>query len=257
MIASCIVALTILVSNQISAFDFSVSPPIIRLKLHPNSAKQISLDIHNRNLKELSLIAEVMALELTQTGEAQPAQKSEWSCADWITLSQRQIRLLPGENRKLSVTITVPANIAGGRYATILFRTETPQNTENHVKLIGQMGTIIMIESFGAKNVSGLIEGFAYQKDGKAIRFGATIRNNGNIHFKADGSIVIMDEQNRIVDRLNLESGTGTVLPGGVRRFEATWSNPRKMLPGKYQAKLNLRIPGGRGILQDVQIFTL
>jgi len=58
--------------------------------------------------------------------------------------------------------------------------------------------------------------------------------------------VVIKDGKGRIIDRIPLEAGTGTVFPDGVRDFPGTWSNPRKMVKGKYTAEVRINYRGRR-----------
>jgi hypothetical protein len=100
----------------------------------------------------------------------------------------------------------------------------------------------------------GAIETAETSKPGQdGVRFAVHFRNTGNIHLKTRGSVVIKNKEGRIVDRVPLEVGTGTVLPDGIRRFSGTWRNLRRMVEGAYTGEVRIDAAGMRTVSQVVQ----
>jgi hypothetical protein len=86
----------------------------------------------------------------------------------------------------------------------------------------------------------------------ESVEFAVHFRNTGNVHLKTRGSVLIKGSDGRIVDRVPLEVGTGTVFPDGVRRFRGTWANPRKMEKGDYTGEIRMSCPGTGATLSVV-----
>jgi hypothetical protein len=96
------------------------------------------------------------------------------------------------------------------------------------------------------------------QKEKRKVRFTVVFHNVGPIHVKVKGSIVIMDAATgRILDRVPLVTGTGTVLPYGWRRFGGAWEKQRKLKPGHYLAEARIRFPGAPMVRRTLNLELL
>jgi|GEM_PF-2825989 len=242
-----------------NSFKFIISPPLVNLKLRPNELKKIDLTVYNQNDKKLSLLIRTCSLEMDKKGNALASDKTNdpFSCATWLKIPVDNITIDPHAKKIVPVEIKVPYGATGGKYGIILFETATQPQTRDEIVLIGRMGTIFMLEVYGAKKIDAAIKGFKIAKENGSIHFTAQIFNSGNTHFKARGSVIIKDNLDKIVDRVKLEVGTGSVLPNHEREFAGVWNNPRKMEKGKYRAILQIFIPGHGRTLQEVKDFII
>lgn len=258
-----VILLTFLYSGHLfgnlNSFNFIVSPPVINLKLRPGSTNKVDLTIYNKDVKELRLLIKTSALDMDIDGNAlvTDTKNNELSCASWMATPVNNITIKPGTKAVVSVEIKVPYNVNGGRYGIVLFQTAIPVAEKSDVILTGRMGTIFMIEIIGPKKIEGGIKEFKISKEEGLLKFTTQVENIGNIHFKSKGSIIIKDGNDKIIDRVNLEVGSGTILPNHSRVFSATWNNPGKMQPGNYLALLQLQIPGMGKILQEIKEFNI
>jgi len=242
-----------------ASINFIVSPPIVELKMHPGSTKKIELTVYNKNSNALNLNVETVSLEMDKYGNAvvSDSEYDPFSCATWFHIDKKKLSILPNNKVILPVEIKVPYGINGGKYGIVLFQTNNLKRDKDEIKLTGRMGTIFLISIFGHKEISGKIANFKLSQENGIINFTALIQNSGNIHFKTKGTILIKNEKNTIIDRVNLKIGTGTILPKHEREFCAVWDNSRKMLPGNYAAILQIRIPGMGRILQETKDFLI
>ncbi|MBN2090205.1 hypothetical protein JW964_11340 [candidate division KSB1 bacterium] len=233
-------------------FHFSVSPPLLEIKMQPMAKKDFVLNVVNSGAQSLNLRVTVMDLELSPAGEAQakPVQPGKWSCADWITLSATALHLEPHQHLDFKFSLTTPGGCQGGRTAIIMFEVINPEARRDELQFIGRMGCIVLLELTGARMVTGEIVNFKHQKIENNIAFEITVKNTGNIQLKARGSVLILTSENRIVDRLPVKVGTGTILPDGFRIFQAVWNNRRKMQSGKYTVRVQIYLQGGKTPLQ-------
>jgi hypothetical protein len=114
------------------------------------------------------------------------------------------------------------------------------------VHLATQTGTILMLTIAHTGRTRASITGLDVRNsDDGAVVFTAAVANTGNIHFSATGEIVVRRDDGRVIARLPFESGTGTILPDGVRNFTARWRGTAAP-PGRYQAEARVRAPGLR-----------
>lgn len=238
-----------------NSFKFTVSPPIIHLKLHPGSTEEVELRVQNKDEAELNLNIKTYPLAMDKSGNAVVGEDQRFSCSAWLEPARNSVSIPPDSTAFVAVKIKVPFNVSGGRYGVVMFETSRKMQREKEILLTGRMGTILMIELYGRKQFDSRIMNFSIAGNSNPIDFSVTIRNHGNIHITAKGSILISGEDGRIVDRVNLNTGTGTILPENSRIFSAIWQNERKIIPGAYRAKVRIIIPGIGRVLEGEKVF--
>jgi hypothetical protein len=247
--------------NVLSAaqFDFVVSPPVVKLTLQPGSAESVTITLFNRDERTLILEIEKSALAMDIDGRAKEGANgdNDFSCAGWLTTSMDFVEIPPGESVQVPVRIKVPFGVHGGRYGIVLFRSVDEGVSKSDLHISGRLGSIFMIELFGMKERTAGIDHFRIQQGDSGIQFLAMVRNEGNIHLTAAGSVIIRNSESKIIDRVQLDTGTGTILPEHRRQFKATWHNMKKMKPGSYTATLRMRVKGMGKLLQQEQKFEI
>jgi hypothetical protein len=77
-------------------------------------------------------------------------------------------------------------------------------------------------------------------------------RNTGNVHAQVRPSCVIRNGEGRVVDRVKMDAGTGTVRPGGTRQLSGVWKNKAKMLRGYYTAEVAADYRGRKRAVRSV-----
>jgi hypothetical protein len=246
-------------SPLVASFKFIIAPPIVNLKLRPGSSNKVDLRIYNKDSKELVLSIDKSAFNMDVDGNSSTTGElaNEFSCTTWLQIAQKEITIPPDSNISIHVTVHVPNGVYGGRYGIVLFQTTHPIMQKNEVALTGRMGSIFMIEIVGPKKIEGIIDDFKIIKEDSLVKFITHIKNTGNIHVKAKGSVLIKNDIGKIIDRINLLVGTGTILPNHRRVFTASWTNQRKIQQGNYSALLQVQIPGMGRILQIQKDFTI
>lgn len=212
------------------------------------------MTVDNKNNKKLELVIKTVDLQMDKAGNALISDQATdpYSCAGWLNFGEKKIVVAANSKKQIPVTIKVPPGASGGKYGIVLFQTAVQGTSNNELLLVGQMGTIFMLEIQGMKKIQGGINEFRAHPENGSTVFYSTIANLGNTHFQVRGSIVIKDRENKIVDRVNLTVGTGTILPGHSREFTAKWINRKKIPQGNYQAILQVNIPGQGATLQKI-----
>jgi hypothetical protein len=237
-----------------TAISLGVAPPIIELSVPQGGVHMFDLRVCNQGDGPLSIRAYVLGIKLAVDGTPIPLKEGEgqWSCANWTTLDKTEFELPSGKTQAVRATIRVPWGVAGGRYATILFEATPilPYRITSEVALGARVGAIVM-ESVPHTLVKDgeVLEARISDSKKNAVVFTVEFRNTGNVHVKAKGSVVIKNIKGRIIDTVPLNVDTGTVLPGSIRVFEATWSNPKRMEKGDYSAEVRINYGGMKAAL--------
>ncbi|MBN2413443.1 hypothetical protein JXQ31_17325 [candidate division KSB1 bacterium] len=227
------------------------------MKLFPNTLKNIKLVISNNNNKPVELIPMVMDLELDLNGNpiAHPQEKNnKWSCADWLIFNSNPISIPPLENLDFNLQVKVPGFSQCGQYSIIMFQTTDLNKINKEIEVVGRLGTILMFEISGRKYIDAIIKKFDILHFKEEIEFTILVRNTSNIDIQCNGSIVIIDNNKRIIDRVKINGGTGTILPESEREYKAIWKG-KTLKSGSYVAKLKLYIPGSSKVHQkEIQL---
>jgi len=246
----------------LSQISITVVPPLVETSIPAGGLRSFRLVVSNLGNRPVDIQGYTCDLKLNPDGTplVLDAGVTSYSCARWIELTEDKFTLDAGSKKVVGATVKVPRGERGGRYAVILFESlSSGIRKSGNVILGARLGTILMVTipwtlkkeveisqiKIGEAPVSSLDT-----RQGKIsiqpINFIVSLKNTGNVHITSKGSVVIKDGKGRIIDRIPLEAGTGTVFPDGVRDFPGTWSNPRKMVKGKYTAEARISFGGRR-----------
>ncbi len=154
--------------------------------------------------------------------------QSNWSMVtDWITIEEPTGKIKPNETKTIHFTIDVPETApAGGQYATLAVRSNSPAENENGVaiKNIYEMASVIFAKVAGetvhsGQIVSNTIPGFV--TNGAPV-MQAEIINEGNVHEVAEVTVEIKNAMSGevILPRENTANVyTEVIMPGTTRHL--------------------------------------
>ena len=241
-------------------FQLYLSPLLVELDIAPGAKKSFKLLLRNEDKQNsLSLIAYPGDMRESQRGAYEVVEKgtSEFSCADWMELSDTNFTLEPGEAKEIKVIITAPRNVFGGRYGIVVFEIVAEKDPAGKkfgaVKLHYRMPAFVevTIKRFGGLVRKATVTDFKVEsvsseklekKIGKgALCFIASVKNEGNIHVIGKGTLFIKNKEGRTKRRVPLGGGRGIVLPGATVDFR---SFLRKPPPGEYIARAAINFGG-------------
>jgi len=246
----------------LSQISITVAPPLVETSIPAGGLRSFKLVISNLGNRPVDIQGYTCDLKLNPDGTPlvlDPGVTS-YSCAKWIELTEDKFTLDAGGKKVIGAAVKVPRGERGGRYAVILFESlSSGVRRSGNVILGARLGTILMVSipwtlEREAKILQIKVEEAtnapSESRQGKIsikpVDFIVSLKNTGNVHITSKGSVVIKDGKGRIIDRIPLEAGTGTVFPDGVRDFPGTWSNPRKMAKGNYTAEARISFGGRR-----------
>ncbi len=230
----------------------SVSPPLVDMVVAPGGDRSFQVTLTNDGDTAFRARAQVVDLVLDPQGNPvlQPAGTSPWSLSRWVTLSDGNVAVGPGQQKTVRCRMRVPLGQTGGRYGAVLFAVQRPaEMAGSGMRLETRTGTVLMLTVAHTERRKAEVSDFQVRRadDTGDVVFEVGLRNTGNAHLRATGEVLVRDAANRIAARLKLEGGKGTVLPDGVRRFAARLSRPR-LGPGTYRAEARFTAAGLRAV---------
>lgn len=225
--------------------SISVVPPKFELFSNPGDIVTERIKITNNSgvVSTYSILIE----DFGSTGEEgqvvleEEGADTKYSLASWIEPSEREIILQPNEEKTLVFNINVPRDAEpGGHYASLLLQSAVDQNKANEggaaAQVSQRIGSLVLLRVSGNINESAQIETFEAPARSQAgpVNFTLRVKNDGNVHIRPKGTIIITDLFGRKVDELPLEGAN--VLPGATRKMDTSWEKVN--LLGSYTATL-------------------
>lgn len=254
-----IIALCIPFSSTFA--DFSLSPLKYEMIVDPGSTQTQLMTIRNDSDEALTLYSQVEDFiagddsGFPQFIKPEDIENPELSLANWISLSNENITLAPGESKQVSFNVTAPATAdPGGHYGVIFFGPEAQPGAQ--LSVIQRLGILLLVTipgevvigwEFQALEVWNMeADNFVAQDSFQAfpIAFSSLFENTGNTHLKPQGKITLSDENGntltqvgkekiisqagavvweKVVDYIPVNETLWNVLPGSKRRFISDW----------------------------------
>jgi len=249
LIFGCLVFLMVFVlgSSFVSAqgTGIGISPLIFRYSLDRGDVQKGTINVTNPNDFEIGVKSEIEDFLPEGTGGAvELIGESEeiTSLFRWIRVEPDSFNLAAKETKTVSFEIALPEDAEpGSHYASILFRAVPPEKEgkETTIGVSGRVGALVLVEVSGEVLSQGKIVSFKVPSFvGKGpVKFSATIKNTGTVHWQAKGTVKIFSWFGREVAEIPL--GEHMVLPQGSRLFEG--SLDKKYLFGKYRVEFEFR----------------
>jgi len=175
-----------------------------------------------------------------------------FSCSRWLKVTPEEVTLEPGEGATFTCELRVPrGQTSGGRYAAVSCipaprgpAARPAQGGLGQISIEVQTSTIVFLVVARSRptmrcNISNLkVE----SQPGGSVAFTASLTNEGNIHVRGQGRLVIRSPSGRRLAETRLGRGRGTVLPGAIVDFKTM---VREGIPiGDYTAEAVIRFHG-------------
>lgn len=244
-----------------------IAPVIVEASANPGQT--ITTSIRLRNVAKSPFVVTPHMDDFTAKGEdGQPTvlpdneSAPSYSMKSWI-VSPGDIVLEPNVYKTVAVTINVPKNAEpGGHYGVIRFAADQAKSgSGTGVSLTSSVGTLLLIKVNGKINDSlqyltfraGSGDGLTNVFQKAPIEFTERIHNNGNVHEKVSGQVVILDSSGKKVGGLMINDKGGNILPSSTRAFTQTWKT--SALFGHYTATAHLAYANGKTLESPIISF--
>jgi hypothetical protein len=216
-----------------TGLNLVTSPLPITLIAEPGATVSAQLKIKNGGSQPESL--EVGLMKFTAFGdEGKPRlmdrEKGD-DYFDWVSYSEKEFILNPGEWKTITATITIPPSAAFGYYYAVTFqrKNEDIPGGPRSTKVIGATASLILLE-VRVPNAIRDVEVLEFSTPQKIYEFLPTnffirLKNKGNVHVAPRGNIFIDRWGQKDVAILNINELKGNVLPNSNRIFDTEWKD--------------------------------
>ncbi len=228
-----IIALThpLSVSAQTQDIRLTTSPLPINLSTLPGEPVSTELRVRNSGSQTETLAVGLLKFSpddqtgLPQLMERQPGD----DYFDWVSFSPNHLTLAPNEWGSTTMTINPPKSAAFGYYYAATFsRADDTVQAPFQAKLVGATATLVLLDVYSPDAKRQMqISSFTTNRDWYEflpVGFNLAIRNQGNVHGVAAGTIFI-SQQGQAVATLTVNEARGNILPASTRVFSPRWTD--------------------------------
>ncbi len=236
-----------------------ISPTKIELNMDPGDRATREISLTNRTGGPVTFQFSTEDFE----GSKDPAKAtvftgetdSPWGASDWIEPELYSVVLAQGETLTMSVKVRVPPTAEPGGHYAALFASRTIDQVEDGaaIKVTERVGTLFLITVSGNIIADGTLdkpEVKLFSEYGP-VDIGLVFNNNGNVHVKPTGKVVIRNMFGQTVADIPVEEWV--VLPESSRRTVVEWSG--KYHFGRYTATAEIGYSEDRSLLLSQTSF--
>ena len=169
------------------------------------------------------------------------AEKSPYSCSEWIRINPVDFRVAPGQTREVRYTVTVPEGVEDGGYRTaIVFETVPDASPGEKAKRVLMKGRIaaIVYEVVGKPSLQGHADSLKAEVEKEGIDFILSLRNTARVHYRTKGTIAVKDSDGN--KAFEVEIPDVPVLQGSEREVKVRYDKP--LSKGRYSALASVDI---------------
>ncbi|MCX6000891.1 MAG: hypothetical protein NTU41_15280 [Chloroflexi bacterium] len=238
----------ILCLPQVASAQGTLTVWPVKLEVTANTGEILEREINVQNEGDETIAVRVYTMDFSVDADgkytfSEPGDES-YSCARWITAGPADFELGASEDKKVLVSITVPATVEPGEHrAAILVEESTPADQPGvSVAVSGRIASLVYVAMPGtdgeaivasAEIVSLMLP--RWVEKGPA-QVGVVIRNTGNVHLTVATEAHFHDYRGRRFGDMTLEQVV--ILPGQERTVRGTLE--RTPLLGKVQADFTI-----------------
>lgn len=203
----------------------SISPQMIEFRSSPGEIKEFKIKLKNDEKTEICFKLEVEAIR-KMSADGSPVFDTITASriiAPWFAVKEKNVCAKPGEIINPTLVIQIPQNTRpAGYYAAAYFTSVSNGLGDAGSAIINRVGVLVAVRvDGGAILEQGKISQFAYDRISK--KFLIDFINDGTIHLRPYGEIVIKNNAGQIIATLPFNEGGVLVLPASNRHFEILW----------------------------------
>ena len=225
-IKKIIVSLTLLFILPQCVGAFSISPQVIEFRAVPGESKEFKIKLKNDEKIDLCFKLEIEAIsKMDQNGSPLFGTITDsLAISPWFSVKEKNICAKSGELITPTLLIKIPNTVrTAGMYAAAYFRPIITEQNDQGPTVVNRVGTLIAIRLDQIIAVEqGNITQFSYDKTNK--KFLVDFVNDGNIHLRPYGDIIIKNNDGAIIETISFNEVGALVLPGSMRHFEIFWN---------------------------------
>jgi hypothetical protein len=253
--AGAVFALAPGLATAATSQSFQISPPTANYSGDKGSTQNGTVKVTNLTDAPLSVkVGKENFVAKGEEGEIELVDNADplYSLAPWFSFDAPQLDLPARATKELHYTIAIPPDAEpGGRYGSVVFSTIPPKLApgQSGASVQQTIAGIAFVRINGAAKEDLKVASFATEKsfyEYGPVKFLTRLKNDGNVHEKATGTIIIKNLFGMKVASIPLDEHF--VIPGAIRRLHNDWPDAKhkQFLFGKYTATLNATYTGGK-----------
>jgi hypothetical protein len=208
-----------------SAETLAVSPLVVSRDVAVGEAFTIDVHVANLSSKTLKVRCRLADFSLDEDGEpvVLPQGKPSKSLDPWLVrgLERREWTLAPREQRMVTLAFRSTGSAASA-YGACVF--ETVDGLEEESSLRVETGALLLLRRKD-QTPQTKIRSLILRRNEDVLEIDARVENPGRAHWSGEATALLRGSDQRVLARIPLDGGTGTVLPGGARKFFGSWRN--------------------------------
>jgi hypothetical protein len=182
------------------------------------------------------------------------ALQQKYGLANWLSLPQKNITLLPKQTRVVSASIINSSTLApGGHYGALLVSQAAATSNgqpANKVDIHPITSSLMFVTKLGGDTHVLKLLSASYSKSLISLPKNIDLRfsNEGNTHLVPRGFATITNSKGQVLSRGILNENSGIILPQTTRGYQITMNAASNMAPsGKYKLTIGYRFDGISG----------
>ncbi|MFA6305148.1 MAG: hypothetical protein WC651_00250 [Candidatus Gracilibacteria bacterium] len=233
-----VVLAVLIVSFDVSAL--TVAPTKVEIKGNPGETVTAEFELKNEQKGAITFYPSYENFEANGEEGTPNFVPGDNGLAAWMRTDKESITLEPGKYIKMPFTVTIPKDAEpGGYFAAIFWGTQPPASSgETAVSIGAKTGILVLLTVNGEVREGGNLLGFGTKDDARffnslPVTFAYRFQNGGGDRIKPLGDVVIKNMLWFTKTKFSANKNDGNVLPGSVRRFEATWEGKKVVESGE------------------------
>ena len=221
---------------------FTVSPPELAVTARAGGQRMQAVQLTNLTKETIPVRAATLEWRRDARG-TDLVQKAEpghgRSGSGMITLRTKEFELRPMGRRRVPVTIALPPELEGERYAAICFE-RTDMQLDASPRSRARRSALLYLKARDTGRAQAEIAAFTTERLASgAVKLTARLKNTGSVSVEPQARFYIDDEHGDALDRVAPETRPASVQAGGESMVSALWD--KVLAPGDYTARVSLR----------------
>ncbi len=239
-------------------YRIQVSPTSLDLDLKPGEKVETSFKVQNTGSKVLDYKLSTAPYSVKNENYSADftTETDHTDIYKWVTFSQYNGSIEPGEQDVISVTVNVPNDIpAGGQYGVLLAQIVGGESSDSSgVEVSRQVGVLIYSENVDGETrktgsvAENKIAGFLFAPP---IQGTSVVENTGNVHADAVYTLEVFPLFSNEEVYTNVEHpDVRTILPDTKRVNTLTWDGSPQL--GIFKVKQTVKFLGEENVTEKV-----
>lgn len=261
VILTLITCAAILMISQ-SALAFGVRPLVIDFDMRPGESRDFEIVLNPGNGPETVLLSLYQPIQLLDGDLAYQEPSPEmFPSMNWVQLDNNEVQVYPNQDTIVSGRVKVPFDAGGSHTVIVMAQPKTTPDQPGITLIVRYAIRLnIRVDRPGLRASAKLLDFDMIPGESGEPQLTARIANPSPLDYFVSGEVTIRDEERRLVERVELNSGAGSRVGSNETRMypgsevEYVGSVTKRMNPGEYTLRAFFRYGEHGQIVQNKAI---